>query len=504
MSRVATVNRRYSASASLVELGVDIVAVADPIGFRLNSAIRALINVAREDGTDLWNDLLGASRILRWRLLLQPQPIQFNPDVLRSISQVSHQVTRLRGTISDETVIDELLNASLPIEESEPIVANILCRSIEEVGAKNCVVVALDAKARNGIDSWLEECGVKVMTVGDLEREQPRIDQAYAIGPPRYFRSSLITAPVIDSLSFILPSWFSDHSIPLSPFAAYADGAINVKARIFYEGEGYQSALEKSTNASEEDFLPKIIWGNRQSIDRLPGKSEVVARKVILSGSMATWLDDGDRIRTFDPNQPLGDRVTNVEVSVVRKGTYLLLRKGETEHGVFYKTALDRLGEMGKNAVLTQIAWKKALRQRLEDLGRQMVASELQTRGVKAYDRSIAWVEPTLIRPNRDADFHALLSWLDIPSQPTFDYATRLRQELYQVSADVREQLENAFGSVDLTELERDGHVTLDLGKEGMRGMVATRVIEISPFSEIVPRYEARLVFEDRTGQWLE
>jgi hypothetical protein len=79
-----------------------------------------------------------------------------------------------------------------------------------------------------------------------------------------------------------------------------------------------------------------------------------------------------------------------------------------------------------------------------------------------------------------------------------------LRKTLYQASANIREQLEAAFGNADLSRLEREGHLSLDVQEEGLRGLVATRVLAIAPFTEIVNRHDARVPFEDRSGQWLE
>lgn len=97
-----------------------------------------------------------------------------------------------------------------------------------------------------------------------------------------------------------------------------------------------------------------------------------------------------------------------------------------------------------------------------------------------------------------------MLEWLNIPIQPTFDHATMVRRALYQASADVRDQLEKAVSEADLAALDQDGHLSLDVETEGHRGIVATRVLAMAPYTEIVSRHDARVPFEDRSGQWLE
>src|SRR5699024_11935523 len=69
------------------------------------------------------------------------------------------------------------------------------------------------------------------LTAGDLERKRIDREQAYVVGPPRFFPSSLVTAPVTESVSFILPAWFSDRRLLHSAIAPYADGAIHLQSR---------------------------------------------------------------------------------------------------------------------------------------------------------------------------------------------------------------------------------------------------------------------------------
>lgn len=504
MNRVKALNQLYAASATLARDGVEIVAIGDPPGARLNAAVRRLLHLVREDGPEPWDDLLGAMKSLRWRLLTQPQPVTFNADLTRGAEQVAHQVRRLRGGVADEALLDELAAAAQAVGEADSLVGTVLMRSIQEVGPSMCVVVAASNAARVGLEAWLSEADVLVLTAGDLERERPRLEQAYVVGPPRFFRSALVTAPVVDSVSFLIPAWFGDRSIPCSAIAPYADGAIQIEARVFTEGDAGEPEWEVPETEGEDDFLPQFAWGTRQSAEREPTSEEVEAQKVLLSGNLAMWLDDGDRIRALDPSQPAGERVIYAEVGVVRVGTYLLLRKGDTERGVLYQAALGLLGIRGSAADATQRAWKARLAQRLVQLGYREVVRELRLRGVKSADRARAWTDSNLVRPHSDHDFEILLVWLGIPIQPTFGHATMVRRALYQASADVREQLEAAVSAVDLSALERDGNLSLDAESEGIRGIVATRVLAMSPYTEIVPRHDARVPFEDRSGQWLE
>ena len=47
-------------------------------------------------------------------------------------------------------------------------------------------------------------------------------------------------------------------------------------------------------------------------------------------------------------------------------------------------------------------------------------------------------------------------------------------------------------------------YIRLDLDMPGFRGIIATRVLAVSPETTVVARHEARLPFADRSAKWLE
>ena len=502
MKRIEALTARYSAIKSLLQYGVEIVAVGDPPGARLNASVRQLLKVVHDDDPDIWADLLGAVKALRWRRMTQPQPARLNLAVQDIARRAAQEVERLRNAVANETLLDEIRGAAAGVAESDSPVGSVLLRCIEEVDAGSCMVVVANKPAQIAVEGWLANHGVSVVTPAELGPAQPRVGLAYAIGPPRFYNSAMITAPVTSEINFLMPAWFADSTVPQSTIAPYAERPILITSRILREGD----LAEPDPGVTEVDhkFLPEPVWGTRQPSNREPADDEVEARKVLLSGDQAIWLDDGHRIRSLDPVQPPGERVTYVPVDAVRAGTYLLLRRGETEHGALYREALGLLGEQAGAISDTQRTWKAQLAQRIADLGYRCVVRRLEAKGVRTAERVLAWTDPHLIRPLSDRDYECLLEWLDIPVQPTLAHATQLRKKLYQASARVREELEAAISGADLSDLEPTGHLSLDVQTQGVRGILAARVLAISPYSEIVSRHEARVLFRDRGGRWLE
>ncbi len=504
MNRIDVLNERYAMSSAIAHTGVEIMAVGDPAGARFNAAVRRLIVLVKEEGPGYIDELASAAKALRWRQMTRPQPLAFNSGLLHLAHEVGRYSRRLTGAIAEQTLLDELAASAAAVAASDPVLGTVLLRSCLEVGAENCVVIAASKPAAADLGAWLQEQGILVLTVGELEREQPKRDQAYVVGPPRFYRSSLVTAPVTSGISFLLPAWFGDRSVPTSAIAPYAEGALRIQARVFTEGDTTEPEVDLPAEPEDEDeFLPQPTWGARQSGEKEPTSEEVEARKILLSGNLAMWLDDGERIRSLDPAQPAGERVTYTEVPVVRAGTYLLLRQGENERGALYQAAIARLAH-GAAVDKAQVAWKQLLVRKLQTLGYRRTVRELRAAGVKTADRARAWTDSNLIRPHSDQDFERLLRWLEVNTQPTFGYATMLRKSLYQMTAEIREQLETAVSAADLSELEAAGHLRLDLGTDGFRGILATRILAISPFTDIVSRHDARVPFEDRSGRWLE
>jgi hypothetical protein len=506
MSRVADINERYSAIQALARNGVGLFVVADASGTRLNDSIRAIARMALDDGNGLWDNLLGAAKLLRWRLAFRPQPLEFNPSIGASAAAVLTQADIVRAALGREgsMAVNALTAAVREVASSDPPVGPHLLDAILETGAPDCVVVTDGTLSRDEVGLWLEPFGVRVLSPGMLAEKEVIADITYVVGPPRLMRTSLVTAPATAEVSFFVPSWFTDRTLPRTVLADYAEGAIRPPVRVFALGEIAQDLPKTDDTEPErlEDFLPPPAWGEHSSILREPGVDEVTVRKVLLSGGYAIWMDDGDRIRTLDPSQLAGERVNYTEVRSVKQGTYLMLRLGSTERAALYEQTLLSIGGRGDAIKHSQAVWKSRLLERLHDLGRTTVESTLRHLGVNAVEQALAWTDPTLARPQRDEDFWLLLRWLELSHEPTFSNATEFRRARSRAAARIREQLEEAMSGADMDMLRREGHVTLE--GAGFSRIIAARVLAISPHVNVVMRHDAREPFPDEGGQWLE
>ncbi|WP_022904495.1 hypothetical protein [Curtobacterium sp. B8] len=505
MSRVAAVNERYRATAAVARDGVSLFVVADENGATLNAAIGAVARMAAEDGSDLWEHVLGAAKSLRWHLAFRPQPLEFNPSVTTAAHAVVAQADAIRPALGDDgtALLDALTEAAERVAAEDPPIGPYLLESVVEVGPAACLVVADGTLSRGQIASWLGPLGFRVLSPGMLADATSIADVAYVVGPPRLMRTSLATAPPTPEVSFFVPSWFGDRSLPTTAIADYAQGAIRPRVRVFELGKLKPNADEVAPEPEPiEDFAPAPVWKSQSSAHRVPGVDEVVVRKVLLSGGYAIWMDDGERIRTLDPSQPTGERVTYTDVAAVEPGTYLVLRLGVTERTVLYEATMASMGVLRAVVESSQDRWKQALLGRLRSAGRPHVESAIRRLGVKAAEQAEAWTQPTLARPQLDSDFKLLLQWLEIAEEPTLSNATKFRRARFRAASHMREQLELAMASADIEALRVEGHVKVH--GAGFADIIATRVLAISPHTNVVPRHDAREPFLDGGGRWLE
>ena len=508
VSRLDAVASRYARSAALAKNGVELDLAGDPRGARVNAAVQQVLLLARDDASVLWDDALGAAKALRWRLLSQPQPLEFGSAIQTAAADVAFEVGRLRAAVGPQAqrALDELAVSAESVAAADPVAGGVLLESIQEATAWACVIIAASASAAAGLESWLGPLGFRVMSVSQLIREQLFVESGYAVGPPRFFPASLVNAPMTETLNFVFPAWFGDRSLPRSVLGAHAEGAVMVTGRQFPIGDIAVPVPAPTAEVIDEaDLLPQASWIPPDTPPRELGPDEVAARRMLLSGGYRMWIDDdGEWIRAVDPSQPSGGRVINIDVEAVRPGIYLLVRDGETERLALYEAALQLMGPRASAVVASQSAWKGALQEKLAQLGRAVVVRELAATGVKTLHRVAAWTDPMLSRPRSNQDFERLLQWLGVEVHPTYELATSLRRSRAQASVKVGDQLEEAVAAADMSVLEREGHLRLELKSEGFRGMIATRVLSISPYVEIISRHDARELGPDRSAKWLE
>ena len=506
MNRLESLNRRYGISARIDGASVGpvvIEAIPDPAGARFDEALRNIIVSLGEDAVS-FEELLSPAKALRWKRLFHAQPVTLDGRLQVLAERVIEQCLLMEGALDDQ-LLDDLLKAAEGVAHNDSGFADELIAWIDDVGAEECTVVAINRSDVIELSDWLQRDGLQVLTARQALSAVSERSQMYVVGPPIFYPRALATAAVADEISYLVSDWFRCRKLPPSSFAEFAEKAVVVKTRV-REAETVEVANKPAGEQIDvlEEFVPQPIWGESRSDRSAPKSDEVLARKLYLGGRFAMWLDDGQRIRSLDPSQPVGERVTYMDVESVTEGSFLLLREGASERETLYQAAIDSLGNRAADIEASQTRWKCRLGDRLQHRGRWCVEDELKAFGVTAYEQVRAWTDPILVRPKSKRDFRLLLDWLGVPVQSTADNADMLKRVLTCESQRIRKELEDIIEYIDLDELERIGYVSLGGRNVGVRGMCATRVLAISHFKRPVARSRTRLLIEDDGGLWLE
>ena len=500
---LSQVGDRYEAARCISQGTAELHAVADEAGARLDLAVQRLGYHVRGEDPEIWQDLLSAARAMRWRLVTNPAPPAYRAPDGELLEALTNTCGHMGRTVDEQT---RLLLADLTDRASQAHTASrptgtALLEALADLDFRSCVVFAASGRAQAALKDWFVSLRISVPVLAASSRQPQVVEQAYAVGPPSFFGAPVLTAPKARAIAYVLPSWVRERTLPESPLAAYAEGAINPRLKIFQVGR--EPVLDPPPPARGDQLAPAPTWPPPTA--RPPRADEVMARKVLLSAGLAIWLDqEGEHIRSLHPARATGRRIELTDVPAIVPGSYLVLREGQTQSTMLYERALTLLAKHGREASDSQQRWKRALQNRIDQLGATEVARQLARAGVKCADRAHAWAQPTVVRPQVDQDFKLLLAWLGFPEKPHYALAAQLRSARQRALHEIREALEAAVSCADLATLEREGFLRLELPDRGFRGMIATRVLAICPYTEPVRRTHVRQPFEDRRGGWLE
>ena len=142
--------------------------------------------------------------------------------------------------------------------------ARSCCGSVKEVGTKRLCSHRQQRFRARGCDGWLEQFGVQVVVPSDLDNLPLNTGQSYVIGPPTFFPASLVTAPATEAITFVMPSWFGNRSVPASqPRAAFRGWRRNRRERPFI-GDVLQSPRRRLLKGGNRGHvLSATVWGSR-------------------------------------------------------------------------------------------------------------------------------------------------------------------------------------------------------------------------------------------------
>lgn len=492
---------RYRAAIEVAETPIAIARVEDPQGADLNKVLRRWRVRFGDVGDGSLADVMGGATALQWNRIVDP--IAGSERTKSLANAVLELLDGLEAAVVESSIIEALRVAIAGVADTAPPIGIELKRFLAEVGDIPSAIVCTRRRDVDRIAHW---AGSRVTVVSgsfSIEAvESPQI--AYALGPPSFFAAPVLTAPVAGEIIFLSPAWIKHYDVPQSPFSAVAEFPILFEHRLTGGRASATDELPQDLDFENSDLiLPAPVW-NEPATDEGANSPRAAAQKVLLSGNSAIWLDDGERIRTLDPEQPKGERVVYVRPEQLQLGNYLLLRPGVSDRAALRNLAFDQLGSRSAEVLQSQQQWKDALENRIADSGRAGVVSALDAMGVVAANQAVSWASEEVVAPRRRRDFELLLSWLELDLEDAMRNARAIQSAVMSVGHAARSELEDKISGSDLKRLVSDGHLEVEAVAVGISGMVAAEVLAISSRTWPIGKHNLRQLFADNGGRWLD
>jgi len=503
MNRIQFLTSSYEALERMLrsQSAIRFRLLEDTEGAEFNQAVNHFVSEVREINDDTVKTVVSMAKCLRWRRFMQPQPVASDWKSRELCEQLEQRCEVVRKVVANGVALDQLLSsAQRLLDEDSAVVKELRLLDSEDDG--DYLLVVRDRSTATLIQSWLEDQNLQVSAAQDIRSEQHWFDFVHVLGFPRAFDPSIFSSPVGDDVDYVFPSWIHCRSLPESSLMGLVENPLSMTV---HNSEILNSTI-RTTEGEPDDglswYLPEPVWSVPPH-DRSCCSSDLVdARQIYLSGGWETWLDDGERVRTLEIDKITGVRVSNLAPEEVTVGSYLLLREHESERGLLKRLAQSRIPR-AEETISEQRFWKERLLARIKQIGVERVRRELRNLGVGAYRQVDTWSDMELIRPKSDNDFLSLLDWLDIPREPTFQDVRTLQSEVRRISHEITAELENQASRVNPEELERQGHMHFKVSTDGVRSMVATRVMAIRSSVQKVPKSFTRTLRKNDCDWWI-
>lgn len=506
MSSLTLADHMYAASASVALHGPEIQTASDPAGASFVHQAGLLRQGVDAINSDVWGELLQLAAFVQWRRIFDPlfPSTADDQDLIEALCLEATRLVPLVGT-EEESRLSAITDAAQGLFTAENPVSALLRSNIIELGLNDVVVVALKGRLRKRLVEWVSrEFPGGDVAVSVPGAHEPRVfEQAYLIGRPVTFPHRTITAPIAAQVAFLIPDWVKARSLPASPLVGVAENAISptswgqIDPAPTYDTPDVWQIGPPLANSwklpDDSEFLAN------------PGEASRDARRVLFEGGRFAYLEvDGESIRQFFPDLPVGERVGNGRVAALTPGDFLILRDDANRPDSLYLEALESLGGHAASILELQARWKRSMQDRIDVLGTDGVRRELSRRGVMHPAQNARWVEEELSRPQRISDFRIVLEWLGLDVESHVDAANLLWRQRTAVGRRITRELERAAASVEVEKLESEGSATIR-SEDSARPIVIVRIAEIDNEPRTIALRNCRKLFATLgSAKWSE
>ncbi len=343
---------------------------------------------------------------------------------------------------------------------------------------------------------------VKVVSAKQL-RGAHLCDVLAVIGPCGWFPEYLFSAPRAKHIHVVSFRWIRD---PWKPGPVFLNGSeaqddnsrkhcVGAMPRII----GQTAAPSQSASDLQPlDLLPPIPAFSKFGLYRAGwqhgGSEELVPARIChLIGGRAVFVaaDEGSASLIIDSSEKGESAVRRVPADELETELYLLLRT--SGGGDFIAPLADLiLGDSASTRRVQQAEWKERLlaaaKQQFGLLSRRelsaRVAGSLNSKGLSDSRPANVhyWMSSKCIRPRKEADFSAILSFAGLSSrlQELWEAMREIDGAHRRAGFAIRRMLLHKIATSSLEPLERDGEMVFDLGEQGGGTISAFQITSMS------------------------
>ncbi len=323
----------------------------------------------------------------------------------------------------------------------------------------------------------------------------------FVIGPSYWHPEYILRSPRAKEIHLIRYSWLRD-ALPgspvfLKPFKLQQSigNNIEVTRSLNIQDDGEQ---DNTSDYADQNIQPEINWQNissrilRQAQDE-SGQEHVQAKLYLLANEQAVFLEANDNIKVHvldlvldedDGDEEETQQVKRLTLDNVLPGMFLLLR---TEGGGDYIVPIANgiLRERASLLRAKQEHWKALLRKAVEAKGITEISIELLYLDSEIANETNVrnWMSNRSIRPQKDADFHAIMRLVGLQDreQEYKDAAGEIESAHRKAGFYIRAQLLKQVANVSLQELHKKGYMDFELPEADGGSLTAFRIEHIAP-----------------------
>lgn len=462
----------------------------------LTNAVRNFVRSLPDTADNpLWIPAARRAKRLRWELNSAPIPFSSTALGLAESADFIGRALRKLELTSGDVAVEHLvtirdITRALAAVQDNPL-GYCAAEILEMRDPSRSALITRRPELAPDVENWLKSAGlgrVAVVSEDELRASAP-FETVVAIGAARWYGSHLLTAPRAEHICLVHFSWVGDSDTVTGLLGGAQSRKVERPIR--------RSHVTTGISIEASEFLPSVDWAaiadsSRSAVGEADGGDEVPARLFLLADGCAVYLEGAEESKSWviDPSADHSHRVRRERVRSLEPGMFVLLRSARGGEDYIRAMADRRLGREAPRLRELQAEWKRALRQKVHQVGLTGVADQLWKNGLKRRPQNVRyWLFPDTIRTATSNDFKLLMEyvgfghrWLEI-----WTAMEKIHSAHIWAGGEIRRLLEAQVLSAPLDKLLHTGLLGFELKGADAGSLTIFRIDAANPETVPVP-----------------